>query len=158
TTSPGPPRLSVRAWPPKTRRAPRPGSSSARLTKRPSASKLSSPSASAKTRPSGSCTRRACLRLTAKSCSCRSQSAPRPMTSSPLSTVRVRTISPPEARWVTWRRVKLIDRASPVEEDADDVGRKRRQQRQGRRHVHLQPDLQDRPKPHVPPRPGQHLG
>src|SRR3546814_19127639 len=53
------------------------------------------------------------------------------------------------------RRMKLIVRALPIEEDADDVRRQRRQQREGQRHMHIEPDLEQRPDAKLLAQPGK---
>src|SRR3546814_8950241 len=49
----------------------------------------------------------------------------------------------------------LIVRALPIEEDADDVRRQRRDQREGRRHMHIEPDFEQRPDAKMLAQPGQ---
>src|SRR3546814_12334157 len=53
------------------------------------------------------------------------------------------------------RRMKLIVRALPIEEDADDVRRQRRDQREGQRHMHIEPDFEQRPDAKMLAQPGQ---
>src|SRR5690606_13569124 len=53
------------------------------------------------------------------------------------------------------RRMKLIVRASPIEEYADDVRRQRRDQREGERHMDVEPDFEQRAKAQVLAKPRQ---
>src|SRR3546814_10825415 len=53
------------------------------------------------------------------------------------------------------RWMKLIVRALPIEEDADDVRRQRRDQREGQRHMHIEPDFEQRPDAKMLAQPGQ---
>src|SRR4051812_32228906 len=76
------------------------------------------------------------------------------MVSRSPSTRALRTISRPSALCETVRR-RNATRRLPVEEDADDVRGERGDQREGQRHVDVQPHLQLRLEPQVAPDAGE---
>src|SRR3546814_7959436 len=54
------------------------------------------------------------------------------------------TISRPSAVREIWRTMKLMSAPLPVEEDGEDVGEQRRDQREGERDMDVEPYLQQR--------------
>src|SRR3546814_8529935 len=95
--------------------------------------------------------------LTARSATWSALLASRPSLMLSPSSGWSRTISLPVLVVAIRRRMKLIVPfpALPIEKDADDVRRQRRDQRKGQRHMHIEPDLEQRAEPEVAAQPRQ---
>src|SRR5690606_36296806 len=145
----------VSRWPPKRSSAPAALSMSAASTLRPLKSNPSPSSAATRTWRPSLLLIVAWWGFTARSATWMMLPASRPRVIVSPGSAWSRTICLPVFVVAMRRRMKLIVRASPVEEDADDMRRQRRDQREGQRHMHIEPDFEQRPDAKMLAQPGQ---